>query len=44
MVIVTVMDQAGWHIAGDLVVPENISLVYLQPCSPAARSSIRWST
>src|SRR5690348_2939874 len=23
------MDKAGWHTAGDLVVPENLSLVFL---------------
>ena len=32
--IVMVMDLAGWHIAGDLVVPENMRLVYLPPYSP----------
>ena len=32
--IVMVMDQAGWHIAGDLVVPDNMRLVYLPPYSP----------
>jgi hypothetical protein len=25
------MDKAGWHTAGDLVVPENLSLVFLPP-------------
>ena len=25
--IVMVMDQAGWHIAGDLIVPDNMRLV-----------------
>ena len=28
------MDKAGWHTAGDLVVPENLSLVFLPPYSP----------
>jgi transposase len=28
------MDKAGWHIAGDLVVPDNISLVFLPPYAP----------
>ena len=32
--IVMVMDRAGWHIAGDLVVPANMRLVYLPPYSP----------
>jgi transposase len=32
--VVMVMDQAGWHIAGELVVPDNIHLVFLPPYSP----------
>ena len=32
--IVMVMDQAGWHVAGDLVVPANMRLIYLPPYSP----------
>jgi hypothetical protein len=28
------MDKAGWHTAGDLVVPENLSLVFMPPYSP----------
>jgi len=32
--IVMVMDQAGWHIAGDLIVPANMRLVFLPPYSP----------
>jgi hypothetical protein len=32
--IVMVMDQAGWHIAGELKVPANIRLVLLPPYSP----------
>jgi len=31
---VVLMDKAGWHTAGDLVVPDNISLVFLPPYSP----------
>lgn len=31
---VVLMDKAGWHIAGDLVVPANLSLVFLPPYSP----------
>jgi hypothetical protein len=31
---VVLIDKAGWHIAGDLVVPENLSLVFLPPDSP----------
>ena len=32
--IVMVMDQAGWHIAGDLAVPLNLHVVLLPPYSP----------
>lgn len=32
--IVMVMDQAGWHIAHDLEVPQNMRLVLLPPYSP----------
>ncbi|WP_255368682.1 transposase [Polaromonas sp. OV174] len=32
--IVMVMDQAGWHLAGELAVPFNIRLIYLPPYSP----------
>ena len=31
---VVFMDKAGWHTAGDLVVPKNLSLVFLPPYSP----------
>jgi len=31
---IVLMDKAGWHIAGDLVVPANLSLVFLPPYSP----------
>lgn len=29
--ILTVMDQGGWHIAGDLSVPANMRLLFLPP-------------
>ena len=29
-----VMDRAGWHCAGDLVMPDNITAVFLPPYSP----------
>ena len=29
-----VMDQAGWHIAGELSVPANMRLMFLPPYSP----------
>lgn len=32
--VVMVMDQAGWHIAGDLAVPANMRVVLLPPYSP----------
>ena len=31
---IVLMDKAGWHTAGDLVVPDNLSLVFLPPYSP----------
>jgi len=31
---IVLMDKAGWCTAGDLVVPENLSLVFLPPYSP----------
>ena len=31
---VVLMDKAGWHTAGDLVAPDNLSLVFLPPYSP----------
>lgn len=32
--VILVLDQAGWHIAKQLVVPENISLLHLPAYSP----------
>ena len=29
--VLMVMDQAGWHLAGELVVPENMRLLFLPP-------------
>ena len=31
---VSVLDQAGWHVAKDLEVPDNLSLLLLPPYSP----------
>ena len=31
---IVLMDKAGWHTAGELRVPENLSLVFLPPYSP----------
>lgn len=32
--VLMVMDQAGWHIAGNLIVPANMRLLLLPPYSP----------
>ena len=32
--VVLVLDQAGWHVAQDLRVPVNITLLFLPPYSP----------
>jgi len=32
--VLTVMDRAGWHLAGELVVPENMRPLFLPPYSP----------
>lgn len=32
--IVLVLDQAVWHVAKDLRIPENITLLHLPPYSP----------
>lgn len=32
--IVMVMNQAGWYLAGDLVVPAKMRLIHLPPYSP----------
>jgi hypothetical protein len=32
--VLMVMDQAGWHLAGELVVPDNMRLLFLPPYSP----------
>ncbi len=32
--IVLVMDQAGWHTSGKVRVPQNITILFLPPCSP----------
>ena len=29
-----VMDQAGWHLAGELIVPASMRLIFLPPYSP----------
>ena len=28
-ITVVLIDKAGWHVAGDLIVPANLSLVFL---------------
>jgi len=32
--VVLVLDQAGWHVAKNLAVPDNITLMHLPPYSP----------
>lgn len=32
--VVLVLDQAGWHLARDLKLPDNITLLHLPPYSP----------
>jgi len=32
--VILIMDQAGWHKSKDLVVPENITIIFLPPYSP----------
>jgi transposase len=32
--ILMVMDQAGWHLAGELIVPTNMRLLFLPSYSP----------
>jgi hypothetical protein len=32
--VLMVMDQAGWHLAGELGVPDNMRLFFLPPYSP----------
>lgn len=39
--IILIMDCAGWHKAKDLVVPDNIQIVYLPPYSPELNPSER---
>jgi transposase len=31
---IVLIDQVGWRTGGDLIVPENLSLAFLPPCSP----------
>jgi len=38
---VLVLDGAGWHTAGDLVVPEGVHLVFLPPYSPELQPAER---
>lgn len=32
--VVLVLDNAGWHVSGDLVVPQGIELAFLPPYTP----------
>lgn len=38
---ILVIDQAGWHVSGALVVPEGIELVFLPPVSPELQPAER---
>jgi hypothetical protein len=38
---VLVVDRAGWHVAGDLVLPEGIDLVFLPAASPELQPAER---
>lgn len=38
---VLVVDQAGWHLARDLVLPDGIDLVFLPPYSPELQPAER---
>jgi hypothetical protein len=33
-VLVLIVDNAGWHVAGKLAVPPNVTLAHLPPCTP----------
>ena len=39
--IVLVLDQAGWHVSEDLVVPAGLHLVFLPPYSPEVQPAER---
>jgi transposase len=39
--VVLVLDQAGWHVAKALLVPTNITLLYLPPYSPELNGAER---
>lgn len=39
--VVLVLDNAGWHVAKDLGVPPNLTLLYLPPYSPELNAAER---
>jgi transposase len=39
--VVLVLDQAGWHVAGALNIPDNITLLHLPPYSPELNGTER---
>jgi transposase len=39
--MVLVLDNAGWHISGDLVVPPGIELAFLPPFTPELQPAER---
>jgi transposase len=32
--VILVLDRAGWHVSGDLVIPDGVELMFLPPYSP----------
>ncbi len=41
---VMVVDQAGWHTAYALIVPDNVTLVRLPPYSPGCEQAPNWGS
>jgi transposase len=39
---ILVMDCAGWHRSKDLIIPDNIAIMYLPPYSPELNPTERW--
>jgi hypothetical protein len=39
--VILVLDRAGWHVSGQLVVPEGLRLVFLPPYSPELQPAER---
>ncbi len=39
--VIVVLDQAGWHVSGDLDIPEGVALMFLPPYSPEIQPAER---